>query len=542
MENRKITYNNMQYNILTSIKLGSTAFLICLDVLDKKIEYFKQEVVDGKVKLTSREKLLLTATEVNQKSLSNKKRVLESFIAKLEQNLAKSLFVDHNKVINEFKKLTMEVDSCDLKYYMIENASIEPTDESIEKVMEKFNAMDINKDLDQIKEIKNELYYFNANEEEVVKPKEEGVSNANKLETNQSNEDSYNGPKMAINPFEGVSLDSISDSLNQTKDIEAVLTNNLKEQMPEEEVNAAPKKRKLKPISYVFIVLIIGILAFFGYSYFIDPSNKTYTTEEIMKKVNAKVSVKEIDDGVSYNEYDNEDALESKLIDVNIASLKSLNANTVGWIKNDYLSINYPLVKGSSNSFYASHDYLKGNSTYGWLHVDSANKLDEIDRNTVIYGSADLNSEFFYSLKNVFQADFIKDVNNQIIKLSTDNINSSWLVFSIYEIANEDYHLKTEFKDDEEFADYLDVISKRSVHDFEISLDENDKILTLSTNKDKDTRIVVHAKLIKTDKELKKDNKEEEIENEKGAATKEEEQIEYEKGAATKEEEIKDGN
>lgn len=555
MESKKIVYNDMQYNILSSIKIGSTTFLICLDILDKKIEYFKQEVFDGKVKLTSKDRILLSANDVNKKSLSNKKRVLDLFVDKLENNLANTLFVDHNKVINEFKKLENEIDNCDLKYYMIENASIEPTDESIKKVIDKFNTMDLSKNLEDVKEIKNELYYFNTNEEVDEKPKEESVSNANRIEmatTNQDNNEQYSGPNFANDPFKTseMDLEKITNSLNQTENIETTLSNNLKENMPKKDT-VTSKKKKTSPLSILLIIIALGGLAVSMYFTFYSSSDKNYSIDEIMDKVNQKVVINEIEDGINYNQLNispsYNKALESKLIDVNIDDLKSLNSNTIGWIKNDYLNINYPLVKGTNNNYYQSHDYLNGSSSYGWLYVDSNNSLDHNDKNIVIYGSSYLNSQLFYYLKNVLQADFIKNIDNQVIKTSTDDVNSSWLVFSIYEIPNEEYFKTINFADDNEFVNYINTINDRSVHNFNIELDENDRILTLTTDKDTENKIVVHAKLIKTDVSLEHNNpdfevgsatlEEEQIEMEKGAATVEEEQAELEKGAATVEEE-----
>ena len=46
--------------------------------------------------------------------------------------------------------------------------------------------------------------------------------------------------------------------------------------------------------------------------------------------------------------------------------------------------------------------------------------------------------------------------------------------------------------------DFLDTINDRSIFNFDVSLDTDSKIITLSTCKDyQGNRIVVHAKLIK---------------------------------------------
>ena len=43
-------------------------------------------------------------------------------------------------------------------------------------------------------------------------------------------------------------------------------------------------------------------------------------------------------------------------------------------------------------------------------------------------------------------------------------------------------------------------LKERSIYDFNYNVNKDDKILTLSTCYDDDTRVVVHAKLIKVNK------------------------------------------
>ena len=544
METKKLVFNNEQYNILTSIKMGQTAFLICIDVLDKKVIYFKQEVVDGKVKLTSQANILPTANEVNKKSLSNKIRILEAFLSKVHLGLANAVFVDRKKVSDAFHNLTAEIDNCDLKYYMIENASIEETDEQIENFIVKFNGLNFNKELEQVNEIKNELYYYNPNEEKEVTPKVEAVSNVNKIENvSKEEENTYVGPSMAEDPFKtgAINLDEIANKLTQNQSVDEALNKHLEQYAPkkdEESYEATPKSKKLNTILIVIAILAVGASLYFTFF----NKEKTYTTKEIMEKVNAKANLKEISKGKNYNAPDNltsnyKKALDNKLISVNIPSIKTINADTVGWIKNDFLNVSYPIVKGTTNAFYSNHDFMKKSSNGGWIYVDSATDLNKIERNNVIYGKSDVNSTFFYSLRNVLTADFVKDINNQVIKISTTDANTLWLVFSVYEIPNEDYYLKNDFNDDDEFIEFINTINERSIHDFEVDLDEYDKILTLTTNKDNENRIIVHAKLIKID------GKQEEIEEKDEKQEKDEEIKEEEKKTdESKEEQVEVNN
>ena len=71
--------------------------------------------------------------------------------------------------------------------------------------------------------------------------------------------------------------------------------------------------------------------------------------------------------------------------------------------------------------------------------------------------------------------------------------------FSVYvaDLNNEDY-LKIDFNADNEFKEYLNYITEKSMYKSDISIDTSDKIITLYTcsYEFKDARTIVHAKLI----------------------------------------------
>ena len=227
-------------------------------LLDKKVIYFKQDIVDGKVKLTSPANILVNANDVNKKSLSNKKRLIEAFIPKVQFGLSNAMFVDRTKVSEAFHNFTKEIDNCDLKYYMIENASIEETDEQIDNFITKFNGLDFSKDLNQVNEIKNELYYFSTNEDEEVKSKEESVSNVNRIETVNNNQDTtsnYSGPTMASDPFAQTDINNIDLTVNQS--VESTVNKHLEEYAPKKEVSEETQAKNKKSNTIIIITILL---------------------------------------------------------------------------------------------------------------------------------------------------------------------------------------------------------------------------------------------------------------------------------------------
>lgn len=179
---------------------------------------------------------------------------------------------------------------------------------------------------------------------------------------------------------------------------------------------------------------------------------------------------------------------------VDFQALKEKNSDTVGFLKVKGTNIEYTVVKGTNNSYYLKHNFNKESNSAGWIFADYKNKVDGTDKNLVIYGHNMRNDSMFGSLKNILNDDWHNEEENKYVTFVTENDNSIYEVFSVYQVADEDYYITTDFKDNE-FNDFIKTIKSRSKFDFGVDVNENDNILTLSTcaNNNK-YRVVLHAK------------------------------------------------
>ena len=182
---------------------------------------------------------------------------------------------------------------------------------------------------------------------------------------------------------------------------------------------------------------------------------------------------------------------------VDFQALKYKNPDTVGFLKVNGTNIEYTVVKGTNNSYYLKHNFNKESNSAGWIFADYKNKVDGTDKNLVIYGHNMRDDNMFGSLKNILNDDWHNEEENKYVIFITENDNSIYEVFSVYQVADEDYYITTDFKDNE-FNDFIKTIQSRSKFDFPVYVSENDNILTLSTcaNNNK-YRVVLHAKKIK---------------------------------------------
>lgn len=182
---------------------------------------------------------------------------------------------------------------------------------------------------------------------------------------------------------------------------------------------------------------------------------------------------------------------------IDFEKLKEINKDTVGWIKVNGTDIEYAVVKASDNNYYLDHNFENEYNKAGWIFADYKNKLDGTDKNIVIYGHNRRDGSMFASLKNILKEEWYSNKENRKITFITENEESIYEVFSIYQIEAEDYYITTNFNN-EEFLEYIQTVKNRSIKDFNVELTEEDNILTLSTcGNDNDYRVVLHAKVLK---------------------------------------------
>lgn len=266
-------------------------------------------------------------------------------------------------------------------------------------------------------------------------------------------------------------------------------------------------RRKARPLFITITIFISSLSAFFVFGiyniYIWIVDNKK--TSDITDKIEEITEVVEIDD-TPETEIINEEEdrknpywyyINFPLIDVDIMELRRQNDETIGWINVNNTNINYPIVHTTNNDYYLNHSFDKSYNDAGWIFLDYRNKKNFSDRNNIIYGHSRLDKTMLGSLSKTLKKDWYLNKDNHIIRLSLENENTLWQIFSVYVIETESYYITTEFTSDEEYIKFLNTIKNRSLYDFNANLGKDDKVLTLSTCYSETERTVVHARLIK---------------------------------------------
>ena len=271
------------------------------------------------------------------------------------------------------------------------------------------------------------------------------------------------------------------------------------------------KKKKLKPkwknIILLIIILICIITIFISTKDIIKWMIDSNKTEKQIKEITNIVEVKKVKENENTEIIEQKeeppkenpywDYIKMNMINVNFNELKQKNPDTKGWIQVNGTNINYPFVQANDNKFYLNHTYNKTYNSAGWVFLDYRNNINELSKNTIIYAHGRLDTTMFGSLKNILSSGWLNNTNNYVVKLSTETENTLWQVFSVYHIPTTNDYIKVIFYSNEEFNKWSSMLLNRSAHNFNTTINENDKVLTLSTCYNDKEKVVLHAKLIK---------------------------------------------
>lgn len=240
------------------------------------------------------------------------------------------------------------------------------------------------------------------------------------------------------------------------------------------------KKVKIKNL----VVFLLFILFLFGIIYSLYNIIKWKIDVDKNNKIKQDIKVNIVIDNNNYK------------IDFN--KLKEKNPDTRAYIKVSNTNIDYVVVQSNNNNYYLNHNFNKEYNIAGWVFMDYRNKLDGTDKNIIIYGHNTKDNSMFDTLKNVLTSKWQTNKDNLIITLVTEENTYKYQVFSTYEIKPENYYITTNFKSTGGYIYFLNELISRSNYNYKVELDENDKILTLSSCLGEgQTRVVLHAKLLK---------------------------------------------
>ena len=186
-------------------------------------------------------------------------------------------------------------------------------------------------------------------------------------------------------------------------------------------------------------------------------------------------------------------------VEVDFKSLENINSDFEGWLYIPGLSISYPVVLGTDNSYYLDHTFQKTENSAGTLFLDQVTTNPFENYNTIIHGHNMKNGSMFGKLKTYYR-DTQAYADDPYFYVYTDGKAYKYFIFSYYvtNATSDTYQIPGS---EESYQAYKEYVTKSAVYQELVGIPDSAPIVTLSTcygDTYTDLRLVVHGILIDT--------------------------------------------
>lgn len=182
---------------------------------------------------------------------------------------------------------------------------------------------------------------------------------------------------------------------------------------------------------------------------------------------------------------------------VDFDALSKENADVVAWLRFDQPDvINYPVVQTNNNDTYLDTSFQKNSSIYGTIFMEQSNDAQFTDDNTILYGHNMKSGAMFGSLKKYNEESYYKE-NPYFYIYTPDGKASKYQICAARRVnaVGDAYYIT--FGDEETRQTYLDTMHKESFYDTGAEINEDSKLVTLSTcTNDDSERLIIQGVLV----------------------------------------------
>ena len=157
-----------------------------------------------------------------------------------------------------------------------------------------------------------------------------------------------------------------------------------------------------------------------------------------------------------------------------------MNSDVVGWIDVPGTNVQYPIVHGTDNDYYLTHSVEKTASKSGAIFLDARSRVNA--KYSVLFGHNMKNGTMFHGLYEYTKSDFYK--NHREFKITWGDKTYTYKVFAVYSVdlkAAKYFYRDSDFESDAQFAHTVNELAKNSKYDVDTTIQEGDKVITLST-------------------------------------------------------------
>lgn len=182
-----------------------------------------------------------------------------------------------------------------------------------------------------------------------------------------------------------------------------------------------------------------------------------------------------------------------ELVDVDLEGVQKVNPDVIAWIFFENEDISYPVLQAEDNDTYLRTTYLGEAATAGSIFMEADNAKDFTDKHTLIYGHNMKNLSMFGKLKYYKnQKGYYEE--HKYFQIFTNDVVCRYEIIAYRDVAVSSEIYTLYGKKDTGFQKFAaDVIMAGNYLDTDMTIREEDHVITLSTCSDDNDRFVVSA-------------------------------------------------
>ena len=199
-------------------------------------------------------------------------------------------------------------------------------------------------------------------------------------------------------------------------------------------------------------------------------------------------------------------------------ALKAVNTDIKAWIHIPGTEVNYPVLKseedGVGYQYYLHRNFDKSYLFAGSVFIDYRSEGGENARHVITHGHNMNNGTMYHDLVNYgeYKGDLNYYKKAPVLFFNTPEGGvEQWIIFSVYKTNTLERHgeffnyLFGDFENDAQYMNYIYSIKLRSLFDVPVPVNEDDRIITLSTCSYEytDFRTVVVARKVRPGENVK---------------------------------------
>ena len=170
-----------------------------------------------------------------------------------------------------------------------------------------------------------------------------------------------------------------------------------------------------------------------------------------------------------------------------VKKLQEENAEIVGWLEISGTKINYPVLQGTDNEYYMTHNYKKQKSKNGSIFLNKDYDWTIPSSNLLIYGHNSGNGTMFQELLKYVDENFYK--KHPIIRFTTAEEDAEYEIISVFKsrvyYKSEEnvfrYYYFVNAESEGEYNEFVENAKKASLYDIEATAKYGEQLITLST-------------------------------------------------------------